>query len=325
MPPSDTAVAQRNGNQPAAPLTPAQDFGRTVQALANRGLVEMFGSENGKAAAARVAVAFRAAAASAKDPSALYRCSAESVASCMALSAMTQVMPGGAFPGCYLVPKGGQLGWWISARGIKTLARRIGQNVTTYAYFEFDDYAIDEFEMTMSLRKGVGDRDDYAKLVGIVVLVRDADGQKVAMRDVTKDQIEKRRRKSLQPNAGPWKEWPMEMAEKTAIKFCAARGEIVFDDIGTTTMAREHDAIDVAHVEVAAPRQIAQGMEALDGVLAQPQAEAVAAQPASAEPAHDGPTPEERAEMEAHARAQAAADEAEKKRGQQAEQDGETP
>lgn len=250
-----------------APLTPQQEFGRTVAALANKGLVDMFGSENGKAAAARVAIAFRAAASSAKNPTDLYRCSAESVASCMALSAMTQIMPGGAYPGCYLIPKGGQLGWWISARGIKTLARRNGQNVTTYPYFTFDRAEVDEFEMTMTLQKGDGDRDDYSKLVGIVVLVRDSSGNKVAMRDITRAQIEKRRAKSLQPNAGPWKEWPMEMAEKTAIKFAAARGEIVFDDIGTTTMSRDADVIDVQHTPVTPPRQIAQGMDALDGVL----------------------------------------------------------
>lgn len=227
-----------------AQLTPQQSFGRTVQGLAERGLVEMFGSENGKQAAARVAVAFRAAAASAKDPSALYKCSPESVASCMALSAMTQVMPGGAYPGCYLIPKGGALGWWISARGVKTLARRNGQVVATFPYFNFDDVEIDEFEMTFRLTKGDGDRDDYKSLDGIVVLVRDlSTSAKLGMRVVTKAQIEKRRRKSLQPNGGPWAEWPMEMADKTAIKLAAARGDIVFDEVGATTMMHDADRV----------------------------------------------------------------------------------
>lgn len=239
------------------PATPAQAFGRTVAALAEQGLVDMFGSENGKAAAARVAIAFRAAASAAKNPDDLYRCNPASVASCMALSAMTQIMPGGPNPGCYLIPKGGVLGWWISSRGIKTLARRAGQVVATFPYFTFDTVEVNEFEQTMRLEKGAGDRDDYSKLVGIVVLVRDLNtGAKLAMRDVTKAQIEKRRAKSMQPNGGPWKDWPMEMAEKTAVKFAAARGEIVFDDVGNTTMSRDAEVIEAVQVEQPAPRQL---------------------------------------------------------------------
>lgn len=254
---SDTSLA----TTPPREMTAAQRFGATINALAAKGLTDMFGSENGRAAAARIGVAFRAAVASAKDPSALHKCSAESVATCMALSAMTQIMPGGPNPGCYLIPKGGVLGWWITSRGIKTLARRAGQVVATFPYFTFDTFEVNEFEQTMTLEKGAGDRDDYSKLVGIVVLVRDLNtGAKLAMRDVSRAQIEKRRAKSMQPTSGPWKEWPMEMAEKTAIKFAAARGEIVFDDIGNTTYSNDAERQDV--VEVSA-EPVASGRSAL--------------------------------------------------------------
>jgi recombinational DNA repair protein RecT len=261
---SDTSLTTTQSK----PLTPAQSFGRTVAALAEQSLTEMFGSENGKAASARVALAFRAAASTARNPDDLYRCSPASVASCMALSAMTQIMPGGPNPGCYLIPKGGVLGWWITSRGIKTLARRAGQVVATFPYFTFDVCHVDEFEQTMSLTKGAGDRDDYSKLVGIVVLVRDlTTGAKLAMRDVTRAQIEKRRAKSLQPNAGPWKDWPMEMAEKTAVKFAASRGEIVFDDVGNTTYQRDAEVIEAtATVHTEAPRQLT-STAALDEAL----------------------------------------------------------
>lgn len=263
---SDTNIQTQQRNPPS----PQQQFGRTVSALAEKGLQEMFGSENGRAAAARVAVAFRAATAAAKDPSSLYKCSPESVASCMALSAMTQIMPGGPYPGCYLVPKAGALGWWISARGIKTLAQRAGQTIHTFPYFTFDAVDIDEFEQTMRLDKGEGDRDDYSKLMGIVVLVRDATtGAKRAMVNITREQIEKRRKKSTQPNGDSWRDWPMEMALKTAIKYAAARGDVVFDDVGNVTMQRDADVIDVPHTEVNPPRQLTAGMSALDAALDQ--------------------------------------------------------
>ena len=116
--------------RPAQPLTPAQQYGRSVESLAMRELEKVLGSEEGKKAAARTALAFRATALA--NPT-VYECDAGSVASCVAISALTNLMPGGPNPDCYLVPrrvKGQQtLNWMISHRGLQKLATRAGYTV----------------------------------------------------------------------------------------------------------------------------------------------------------------------------------------------------
>ena len=235
--------------------TNRQRFAATVSALAERELVNLAGSEAGKQAAARVALAFRSAAATAKDPDAFYDCSPESVASCMATSAFTGIMPGGPFTGCYLIPKrvnGVQtLNWWINHRGIKTLARRANQAIETIPYFAGDTVTILRGrEYGVDIQEGEADRDDAASLEGVVVMVRSLDtGLVLCVRKVTKSQISARRAKSDSVDTktgeakhGPWRDWPIEMAEKTAIKFAAGRGDVFFDDVGNVAMSREAEA-----------------------------------------------------------------------------------
>lgn len=235
-------------------------FARTVEALAQRELVNLFASDVGKQAAARVGVAFRAAASAAKDPSAFYACSPESVAAAMATSAFTSIMPGGPFPGCYLIPKKindvQTLQWWINHRGIKTLARRAGQGVEALPYFEGDTVIIERGkDWRVEVIEGSEEhREDFTRLLGVVYFVTDLEsGALLAARKVSKRQILKRKAKGQGGNV--WAEWPMEMAEKTAIKFAAARGDLIFDDLGNMALAREAEAEgeDVIAAEPATP------------------------------------------------------------------------
>lgn len=230
-------------------LTRRQQFGRTVEALAARELSNLFASDVGKQAAARVGLAFRAAASTAKDPEDFYACSPESVAAAMATSAFTSIMPGGPYPGCYLIPKkvnGVQLlHWWINHRGIKTLARRAGQGVEALPYFPGDEVIIQRGrDWRVEVLEGPEtERDSLHKLSGFVYFVTDLQtGALLAARKVTKAQILKRKAKGGTGNV--WAEWPMEMAEKTAIKFAASRGDLIFDDLGNMALAREAEAIE---------------------------------------------------------------------------------
>lgn len=264
---SDTQMQPRN---PA----PTRDiFLRTVGALAERELVGLFASDVGKAAATRVAVAFRAAASTAKDPDDFYRCSPASVAAAMATSAFTGIMPGGAFPGCYLIPKavnGVQtLNWWINHRGIKTLARRAGQAIEAIPYFEGDEVVIVRGrDWRVEVIEGPEeDRTNFARLQGVVYFVADVQtGALLAARKVSRAQIMARKAKGQ--NGPTWREWPMEMAEKTAIKFAAARGDIIFDDIGNMALARDMDSepasVEPASVEPATPSKSLPTPPALD-------------------------------------------------------------
>lgn len=223
-----------------------QRFGQTVTAIAERELINLFGSAQGKAAAARVALAFRSAAATAKEPEAFWSCAPETVANALATSAFTGIMPGGPFPGCYLIPKkvnGIQtLNWWITHRGIKTLARRAGQCIETLPYFDGDEVVIVRGrDWRVEVIEGPApDRDDAQALAGIVYWVSDINtGALLACRKMTRAQIGKRWAKSAQKDSGPWAEWGIEMAEKTAIKFAAGRGDVFFDDVGNMALSSD--------------------------------------------------------------------------------------
>lgn len=250
MPRSNGQIQQR---------TPAQQFGVQVTNLAERELVNLFGSEQGKAAAARVALAFRAAASTAKNPNDFYDCSPTSVASALATSAFTQIMPGGPFTGCWLIPKkvnGVQtLNWWINHRGIKTLARRAGQAIEAIPYFTGDEVVIRRGQnWSVDVLEGeCSDRDSFAQLEGFVYYVTDLQsGMLLAARKVSKALILKRKAKGQAGNV--WTEWPMEMAEKTVIKFAAGRGDVFFDDVGNMALSREAEAIDVPSERVSTER-----------------------------------------------------------------------
>lgn len=232
-----------------ARITPSQEFGRKVSALAEKELVTLFGSDVGRQASARVALAFRAAAATAKDPDAFFSCSPESVASAMATSAFTSIMPGGPFCGCYLIPKkvnGVQtLNWWINHRGIKVLARRAGQGIEAIPYFPGDEVVIVRGkDWRVEVIEGDCDnRDSIENLEGFLYYVTDlSTGALLAARKVSKALIRKRRDKGQ--GGQVWGEWPMEMAEKTVIKYAAGRGDVFFDDVGNMALSRDADATE---------------------------------------------------------------------------------
>lgn len=250
------SLARSGQQQEQLKRTPRDAFKDRVLAVASTEIASLFGAENGRAAAARVALTFRAAASTAKEPDAFYSCSPESVASAMATSAFTQIMPGGPFCGCYLIPKkvnGVQtLNWWINHRGIKTLARRAGQGIEALAYFPGDEVVIIRGrDWRVEVIEGdAPNRDDISNLLGFVYYVTDLEtGALLAARKVSKDVIGKRRDKSdgikndgTAKDTSPWAAWPMEMAEKTVIKYAAGRGDIFFDDVGNMALSREAEA-----------------------------------------------------------------------------------
>lgn len=250
-------VATRDDRERAA----RDAFAKTVNSLAERELVNLFGSEQGRAAAARVALAFRAAAATAKDPQDFYGCSPESVASALATSAFTQIMPGGPYTGCYLVPKavnGVQtLNWWINHRGIKTLARRAGQAIEAAPYFPGDEVVIIRGKnWRVDVVEGdCEDRDDIENLLGFVYHVTDLEtGMLLAARTMSRSLIMKRRGMGM-TNGPSWRTWPMEMAEKSVIKYAAGRGDVFFDDVGNMALSREAEVIDAQSESISQTRE----------------------------------------------------------------------
>ena len=201
-----------------------------VQRMAGSMLLDMVGEDRAREASARVAMAFAAAHRAARNPRDIERCSPESIASAVALSALTGLMPGGAMPSVWLVPRAGDLQWMISHRGLMTLCRRAGYQLAAVPVGQSDHIVI-EYGEVVEHRAAVGEEptglDDLA---GVIVSCRRlADGAILGRYWMSGADVRKRAKAR---GAGPvWRSWPLEMATKTAIKWACARGFVPIESI----------------------------------------------------------------------------------------------
>lgn len=251
--------------------TPAAQFLRVTEDYARRTLTQMLGEEEGKKRAAQFAAAFSAS--SAANP-AIQACNPQSVAAALVNSIITGILPGGPAPGCYLIPKGGALQWWLNHRGMIALAKRAGQRVQVRPIFPGDVFTAHDDETGIHFRYENAhppEAESYKSLVEVVVIVRDESGNLLDMHRCSKGYIEQCRNAK---GAGPvWSNWPLEMAYKTAIKSAVARGVLMLD--GDPAVQQVLDAESKAErVEVtqeappvAAPKQLGKGMDSVNQVL----------------------------------------------------------
>lgn len=216
-----------NENQPA----PAADFRRRVEAAAKSILAH---HPRATEAAARVGLAFAAAARAARDPSALYGCTPQSVAACIAQCALADLYPGGHAPSVYLVPQSPRRGepmelqWRLTHRGMAAIAARSGWAVHTVPVSRAD---------LPGLRLDCGEVESFAPsdpsaavtawddLAGVIVVLRSPTGQRVRLW-VSVATIAGRRRVSRMADDGTWAKWPVQMAQGAAIREIVARGAL---------------------------------------------------------------------------------------------------
>lgn len=209
-------------------MATALDFKHHVHNTASKAALALMGSDRGKKAAARMVLAFAQAASVAKDPQALYNCSGESIVTCVTTSIELGIYPGGPYPKAYLVPRGGQLQFEVTHRGIAVIAQRAGYSIKAVPV-QKDEHVVISFG---EVQEHIQDPDTYPDslddLRGVyVVLTRLKDGVNMGRAWVPISLIQKR---ANSRQAGPvWKQWPIEMAQKTAIKYCVARGALVID------------------------------------------------------------------------------------------------
>ena len=157
-------------------LHPAHQFRNVVESKANDFLQAMVGTENGAAAAGRVALAFRQAA---QTNDRLYSCEPASVAQAVALSAMTGLMPGGPLPDVYLLPRGRNLQWQVSHRGFAKLAARNGVRLRTKAVFKDDVFnVIEGTEHSLEHVPDLTAKQSWDALVAVYVVAHYPDGGK---------------------------------------------------------------------------------------------------------------------------------------------------
>ena len=209
---------------------------RRVQHMAGSMLTDLVGEERATEAAARVGMAFAAAHRSARNPRDIERCSPESIASAVAMSALTGLMPGGPMPSVWLVPRSGELQWMISHRGLTQLCRRAGYQLST-CVVGHHDHIVAEFGEVTEHRAEIGSEpstlDDIA---GVIVSCRRlADGAVLGRYWLPGADIRKRRNakdyKGRPMASKTWDKWPMEMAQKTAIKWACARGLVPIESV----------------------------------------------------------------------------------------------
>jgi len=238
--------------------TPRQ-YRAQVQHQAEAQLIEILGTREGKAASARVGLAFAAAARAAKKPEVLYQCSPESVGTAVAMSALTGLMPGGPHPAVWLVPKRSHgtwhMQWWLSHRGIATLALRHGYQVMAVPVALTDHLEIEFGEVVAHTPNG-DYPEDLAELAGVYLTIRTIETGVVLCRPwMPLAAIEQRRRKALTDDI--WQAWPLEMAAKTALHWAMARGMLPIEGLDLeAALAHEH-----AQVEAADPKQLEQDPE----------------------------------------------------------------
>lgn len=222
---------------------------REAAANAGRKLVDWVGEERAKEATGRISAALAAAAASARDPSMFYECTTPSIATVVAISALTGIMPStGAGALAYAIPRRPrrneqpQLQYSLSHRGLNALARRSGQTMLAIPVSERDELSTTNGETALVNQDIDNPPRDYDDLRGVILVVKElASGRVTFSGFVAKAVIDKRRAKSAAGNAGPWKDWPVEMASKTAMHYAAARGWCVIDD----TAAKRALSVDI--------------------------------------------------------------------------------
>lgn len=240
-------------------------FLRLTTATAAKLLEQWVGPERAAEAKGRIASAFQASAMAARNPSDFYAATPASIAHCVAIAALTGMMPStGAAALAYLVPRrprkgeAPQLQYQLSHRGLAALARRadlvlLALPCGTQDVLEVTDGEVTRFEPQIDEPPVSWD-----ELRGVVIVVKTTTGQVLFRGWVAKRLIEIRRNGSdsyqyalkneWARRTDPWHVWAVEMSMKTAMHYAISRGWAVVDDteaVRALSLDGGGDVIDV--------------------------------------------------------------------------------
>lgn len=223
--------------------SPQQEFRGAVTRISKMLLSDWVGESRASEAIGRVSTAIAAAAASSKNPADVYGCTPASVATVVAISALTGIMPGtGAGALAYVVPRSvrrgeqKQLCYQLSHRGLCALAERCGTKIIPIPIGMADDIDV---TADGEVRVNAIDVDDPPttedELRGVIVLIKDRDSGRVIFTGFMPKKLINARRAVSQDYrySGPnsiWGTWYVEQAMKTAIHYAVGRGWAVIDD-----------------------------------------------------------------------------------------------
>ena len=274
--------------RPTAAVLPPDDFREGITADAIAVLTDILGSEQGAIAGSRVAMAIVALA---KANPKIRDASRASVINCVAMCALTGLMPGGALPGVYVIPRAAkgvmELNFQIGYRGLLTLAQRAGVQISAYPVYPgapVDLDANDRLIIPTERRKVDRNPDN---LIGVVVTAHRMDtGMSYGRFFVESDLIEARRAVSDAWQRGqkkgaadwerssPWYQWPEEMSLKTAVAYVIRRGSVPVDDVAQHVLRADAEGdrpvVIEADVVRPTPLRISEASSTLDSILNEP-------------------------------------------------------
>lgn len=238
---------------PAVVPSQAHGFRQLTSKIATSLLAEWVGEERSGEAVGRISAALAAAASAAKNPADFYACTPQSIGTCIAIAALTQIMPGnGASALAYVVPrrprKGEQpeLQFMFSHRGLNALARRTGQTMIALPISVRDEVTVNHHGDVNVLSRDIDNpptsEDDFR---GCLIAVREiSTGTTTCCGWVAKSVVDVRRdgsdayryaeRNDWAQASDPWHKWYVEMAMKTAMHYAISRGWCTIDDAAAT-------------------------------------------------------------------------------------------
>lgn len=243
---TQTLPAVNGGPKPLAKSDPAPArFRQVATQIAGSLLSEWVGEERAREATGRIAAAMSASASAARNPADFYACTPQSIGVCVALSALTGIMPGtGSTALAYVYPRrprkneAPQLQYSLSHRGLNALAKRCGLTMVATPVGTADKLAItSDGEVEVQALDLDNPPTDWDELRGVMVVTKETAYGRILHRGwVPKKLIAERRKLSLSDKSdySPWKTWPVEMAIKTAMHYAVSRGWCVIDDTEAT-------------------------------------------------------------------------------------------
>lgn len=231
-----------------------QDFHSFVDRTANdvvAALPMTVSTADLKRAKARLRVAFSMR--SAGDD--IFECTPKSVANCIAMSAITGLMPGGHNPDVDIIPRRNrkndnrlELNWQISYRGYTRLARRAGYEIEPVLVFEGDHFDYEEGMYPKLEHKPNVETDRTWETMRFgyirVFPIGSRDQTKVAF--LTKKQIQQRR--ACAQSDVFWSKWPLEQTLKTLCRYAGQREMFPCDDPARYALQKDIEQ-DVGNME----------------------------------------------------------------------------
>lgn len=167
----------------------------------------------------------------------LMRCTPESVAKAIVLSAISGLHPGGPRPDIWLIPRKNrhnnnllECNWQMAFRGYVRLARRAGYELEPVLVFDGERYEIEE-GVTPVVRhwRDLNVARTWDSLIfGYIRVYPTGRREQTTLAYLTKAEIQKRRNKAQDPSI--WNEWPLEQSYKTLCSYAGAREMFPTDD-----------------------------------------------------------------------------------------------